>query len=548
MSHLVLARKYRPLGFATVSGQEHVTRTLTNSIKRDRISHALLLTGPRGVGKTSIARIFAKCLNCQTGTTATPCLECINCKEIAAGTSTAVREIDGASHNSVDNVRELIEGFRTLPAPGSKYKVYIIDEVHMLSTAAFNALLKSLEEPPPHTVFILATTEVHKIPETVLSRCQRHDLRAIPSQSIYEVLSSVCQKENVQIEPAALSIVAQVAQGSMRDAQTALERLMAFGDDSKITAKDAINLFGFADKQALFNLTQAIIDRDPKQALHVLHDILSTGIDSVTLIRDFVSHCRELLIANIGGEAALKDHIAVESQIVELLRQAKTLQAEEAKDISTLSRELGDQALRSSFPEYALESMIVRLSTRAKPIEIKSLLSALSKGGVSLSSPAKSQASATTSSKLSSVDKSKTPTASISSSVKKDWATFVNFTQGKARILAEQLKRMSVATFSDGQLILEGIEFSANYIEKKENKDALVKLLQEFSPAANGWKVVVKIAESKDGAAAGSLIEVEASEQKKIRASKESKALESPHIQAIQNLFPGSKINVKVKE
>jgi hypothetical protein len=192
--------------------------------------------------------------------------------------------------------------------------------------------------------------------------------------------------------------------------------------------------------------------------------------------------------------------------------------------------------------------MIVRLSTRAKPIEIKSLLSALSKGGVSLSSPAKSQASATTSSKLSSVDKSKTPTASISSSVKKDWATFVNFTQGKARILAEQLKRMSVATFSDGQLILEGIEFSANYIEKKENKDALVKLLQEFSPAANGWKVVVKIAESKDGAAAGSLIEVEASEQKKIRASKESKALESPHIQAIQNLFPGSKINVKVKE
>jgi DNA polymerase-3 subunit gamma/tau len=418
----------------------------------------------------------------------------------------------------------------------------------MLSTAAFNALLKSLEEPPPHTVFILATTEVHKIPETVLSRCQRHDLRAIPSQSIYEVLFSVCQKENVQIEPAALSIVAQVAQGSMRDAQTALERLMAFGDDSKITAKDAINLFGFADKQALFNLTQAIIDRDPKQALHVLHDILSTGIDSVTLIRDFVSHCRELLIANIGGEAALKDHIAVESQIVELLRQAKTLQADEAKDISTLSRELGDQALRSSFPEYALESMIVRLSTRAKPIEIKSLLSALSKGGVSLSSPAKSQASATTSSKLSSVDKSKTPTASISSSVKKDWATFVNFTQGKARILAEQLKRMSVATFSDGQLILEGIEFSANYIEKKENKDALVKLLQEFSPAANGWKVVVKIAESKDGAAAGSLIEVEASEQKKIRASKESKALESPHIQAIQNLFPGSKINVKVKE
>ncbi|MCB0310377.1 MAG: DNA polymerase III subunit gamma/tau, partial [Bdellovibrionales bacterium] len=200
MSYLVFARKYRPDSFATVSGQEHVTQTLSNAIKRDCVAHAYVFSGPRCVGKTSIARIFAKALNCENGPTATPCLECQNCKEISQGTSLAVREIDGASHNSVDNVRELIDSFRSLPAPGTRYKVYIIDEVHMLSLSAFNALLKSLEEPPPHTVFILATTEPHKIPDTVMSRCQRHDFRSLSLESIQSRLADIAEKESLKID------------------------------------------------------------------------------------------------------------------------------------------------------------------------------------------------------------------------------------------------------------------------------------------------------------------------------------------------------------
>ncbi|MCB0337324.1 MAG: DNA polymerase III subunit gamma/tau, partial [Bdellovibrionales bacterium] len=199
MSYLVIARKYRPGTFEAVLGQEHVTRTLANSIKRDRIAHAYVFAGPRGVGKTSSARVLAKALNCEHGPTDSPCGECAPCKDIAEGRCLAVREIDGASHNSVDNVRELIDSFRSLPPPGCRYKVYIIDEVHMLSTSAFNALLKSLEEPPPHTVFILATTELHKIPETVLSRCQRHDFRPMSIQAIEGNLRAVAEAEQISI-------------------------------------------------------------------------------------------------------------------------------------------------------------------------------------------------------------------------------------------------------------------------------------------------------------------------------------------------------------
>ena len=213
MSYLVLARKYRPAGFNSVSGQEHVTRTLSNAIKLDKVVHAFLFTGPRGVGKTSVSRILSKALNCQNPHETEPCQECASCKEIGQGNSLAVREIDGASHNSVDNVRELVDSFKTLPPPGYKYKVYIIDEVHMLSISAFNALLKSLEEPPPNTVFILATTEVHKIPDTVISRCQRHDFRALAIGSIEARLKEICQFEGIEAEQEAITLVARLSDG-----------------------------------------------------------------------------------------------------------------------------------------------------------------------------------------------------------------------------------------------------------------------------------------------------------------------------------------------
>src|SRR3989337_886376 len=214
-SYQVIARKWRPGLFDEVVGQAHVTRTLRNAISSGRIAHAYLFSGPRGVGKTTAARILAKCLNCSTGPTVTPCNECASCKGITGGSSVDVFEIDGASNNSVDNVREISESVRYVPAQG-KYKVYIIDEVHMLSTAAFNALLKTLEEPPAHAIFIFATTEVHKVPATVLSRCQRHEFKRIPKAQIEGHLKALCAKEGIKAEDAALSRLASLAEGSVR--------------------------------------------------------------------------------------------------------------------------------------------------------------------------------------------------------------------------------------------------------------------------------------------------------------------------------------------
>ncbi|MEM7676562.1 MAG: DNA polymerase III subunit gamma/tau, partial [Myxococcota bacterium] len=229
MAYVVLARKWRPQQFADVLGQEHVTQTLTNAITSDRIAHAFLFSGPRGVGKTSAARILAKALCCeaQDGPTSTPCGKCKQCVEITGGASTDVFEIDAASHTGVDNVREIIDNVRYLPS-SARFKIYVIDEVHMLSTGAFNALLKTLEEPPPHVKFVLATTDPHRVPVTILSRCQRYDFRRIALSKIAERLSWILQQEGIEHEPSALTLVAREAEGSMRDAQSLLEQVLAY--------------------------------------------------------------------------------------------------------------------------------------------------------------------------------------------------------------------------------------------------------------------------------------------------------------------------------
>ncbi len=561
MSHLVIARKYRPLAFETVAGQEHVTKTLKNSITRGKISHALLLTGPRGVGKTSIARIFSKCLNCSSDSkpTLTPCLECSNCKEIAQGTSLAVREIDGASNNSVDNVRELIENFRTLPAPGSRYKVYIIDEVHMLSMAAFNALLKSLEEPPPNTVFILATTEVHKIPETVLSRCQQHDLRALPAATIEETLTSICEKEGVLIEPEAVSLVARVAEGSLRDAETALERLLLFAHEKKVTTKDASSLFGAADSIALSALSRAIFAKNSKEALSLFDMLIKNGNDITTLTRDMVSHFRELLLAKTAGRSFLESLGIGEAKITELLQQSNSVDPLELQDLCYLVRQGADETLRSAFPKFSLESLIVRLATRSSVIEVSQLM----QGGPKVSTDRTSSVSAKTSAQLAptpetkKIDSATPPKPQTNLQVEStkniklheahpgSWFDFVKLVQRSAKMLAEQLKRVQPKVFHSGELVLIGTTFSKSYLEKKENQDKLMTLLNMYQPHPS-WKIRLELAEeSVEGSVAGSMQERNDSKLKEQKQVKNETILNSPSIQAIQNLFPGSKIEVK---
>jgi DNA polymerase-3 subunit gamma/tau len=296
----VLARKWRPQQFDEVVGQEHVTTTLKNAIEQERLAHAYLFVGPRGIGKTSIARIFAKALNCIKGPTATPCDKCDNCKEIAAGNSLDVLEIDGASNNGVDQVRELRETCRYAPARG-KFKIYIIDEVHMLTTAAFNALLKTLEEPPAHVKFIFATTDPQKVLPTILSRCQRFDLSRIPAALLVKHLKKIAKDEKVTIDDEALAAIARGAEGGMRDAESTLDQLIAFCGN-KIAEKDVLSVFGLVAHDKIEGLTDAIIDGQTNNALQIIKELDDVGKDLQRLLADLLDHFRNLLVLTLGGE------------------------------------------------------------------------------------------------------------------------------------------------------------------------------------------------------------------------------------------------------
>ena len=305
MSYEVFARKYRPQTFDDLVGQTHVSRTLKNAVAQNRLAHAYLFVGPRGIGKTSTARILAKSLNCLKGPTVTPCGQCDNCREIAGGNSLDVIEIDGASNNSVEDVRQLRENVRYAPAKG-RYKIYLVDEVHMLSPAAFNALLKTLEEPPPHVKFIFATTEPQKVLPTILSRCQRFDLHRIPANLIAQHLQFIADKEKITLEPAAGHAIARGAEGSLRDAESMLDQLVAFCGE-KISENDVLNVFGFTSKQTVIDLTGRILRGETPDAIDLLHQQSEAGKDMMRLMSDLIAYLRDLLVFKAKPDALSED-------------------------------------------------------------------------------------------------------------------------------------------------------------------------------------------------------------------------------------------------
>ena len=305
MSYEVFARKYRPQTFDDLVGQAHVSRTLKNAVAQNRLAHAYLFVGPRGIGKTSTARILAKSLNCIKGPTITPCGECDNCREIAAGNSLDVIEIDGASNNSVEDVRQLRENVRYAPANG-RYKIYLIDEVHMLSPAAFNALLKTLEEPPEHVKFIFATTEPQKVLPTILSRCQRFDLHRIPANLIAKHLQFIAEKEKITLEPAAAHAIARGAEGGLRDAESMLDQLVAFCGE-KISESDVLNVFGFTSEQTVVDLTRRILHGETPDAIDLLHQQSESGKDMMRLMSNLIAYLRDLLVFKAKPDAPKED-------------------------------------------------------------------------------------------------------------------------------------------------------------------------------------------------------------------------------------------------
>jgi DNA polymerase III subunit gamma/tau len=311
VTYQVFARKYRPQTFDDLVGQAHVAQTLKNAVEQNRLAHAYLFVGPRGVGKTSTARILAKALNCIHGPTVTPCGVCDNCKEIAAGNSLDVIEIDGASNNSVEDVRELRDNVRYAPAKG-KFKIYLIDEVHMLSSAAFNALLKTLEEPPAHVKFIFATTEPQKVLPTILSRCQRFDLHRIPAKLIANHLQFIADKEKITLKPAAANSIARGAEGGLRDAESMLDQLVAFCGDI-IDESDVLKVFGFTSQQTVAGFTERILGSETADAVQLLHDECEAGKDMMRLMSDLITYLRDLLIYKAKPDA-LNDDLDAEAQ------------------------------------------------------------------------------------------------------------------------------------------------------------------------------------------------------------------------------------------
>jgi DNA polymerase-3 subunit gamma/tau len=382
VSYLVLARKYRPQSFEDLIGQEHVTKTLANAIAQNRVAHAFLFTGVRGVGKTTSARILAKCLNClgpdgkATGPTATPCQTCAACTEIAAGVDMDVQEIDAASYNGVDEVRRLQEGLAFRPAR-DRSKIYIVDEVHMLSNAAWNAFLKTLEEPPPHVKFIFATTEVHKVPVTILSRCQRYDFKLVSAKQIGARLKDVLGRESLAADDGAVSVIAREAAGSMRDAMSLMDQVIAYGS-AKITAEDVARVLGVADREVLTKLTGAILSGDAPTTLEVLDAVSRQGFDLVHLCRDLLHHVRNVVVAKVCTEPQARELLDLaDEEIADVLALAQKSDTDDLTRLfSGLSRGF-DEIVKSGQVRAALEMTLVRLARRPALLPLDDLLGRL---------------------------------------------------------------------------------------------------------------------------------------------------------------------------
>lgn len=376
-AYLVLARKYRPTTFSEVVGQEHVITTLKNAILSGRVAHAFLFCGVRGVGKTTVARILAKSLNCtgRKSGDADPCCVCTSCKEISAGYSVDVQEIDGASHTSVDNIRDINENIK-YPPVSSNYKIIIIDEVHMISTNAFNALLKTLEEPPPHAKFIFATTESHKVPATINSRCQRFNFRTISVRDISQGMAGILESEGIVSSPEALDMIAREAQGSFRDALSLLDQVIAFADGA-IEGATVQNILGIGSREIFFEVLSAIINRDASAALEALREVFNQGYDPEQFTLDLIRFLRNLVLVSHGAN---DDHLlemidVTRAELDSLKQMVEKTTKEDLNNLFTILLKSESEIKKSSIPMVAMEMTIVKMCMAPKLVDLSNLLS-----------------------------------------------------------------------------------------------------------------------------------------------------------------------------
>lgn len=558
MSYLVVARKWRPQRFDDIVGQAHITRVLQNAIRSNRIAHAYLFTGVRGVGKTTAARILAKALNCETGPTTVPCDRCSQCAEIMNGNSLDVHEIDGASNRGIDEIRQLIENSRYQPAR-SRFKIYIIDEVHQITRDAFNALLKTLEEPPPFVKFILATTEPHRLPETILSRCQRFDFRRIPVREICQRLREIADKERLSITDGALVLLAREAEGSMRDAQSLLEQVLSYAapGSAEPEAEGPIDedllqdLLGIAERKTLYDLSASVLAGDASRCVELVAELTERGRDLARFSRDLVEHFRNLLVARLvqertgqGAGSAPKPASAgrlldlPDREIEDLHRQAAELSVETLMDYFGFMAEADEEVARSAYPRFALEAAVVRLATLPKTIPVAEVLSRLEalEGKLGRERASGPRPASEFQRRVSAPEKPSSSEAKGEVEPAAVWRNFVSFVAKEKRFLGSYLERVVPVEVSAGRLRI-GVEdrHHLKYLEDPENLALLKTLARRFF---NGDVAVTVAAAASTGGETGAVAIAE-------EPSPASGAGHADRVEDVLRIFGGSIKEIK---
>ncbi len=486
MSYTALYRKFRPNTFADVKGQDHIVTTLKNQLKANRIGHAYLFTGTRGTGKTTIAKIFARTVNCENPTEDGPCGECRICKAIAAGASMNVIEIDAASNNGVDNIREIVEEVSYSPAEG-KYKVYIIDEVHMLSIGAFNALLKTLEEPPSYVIFILATTEVHKLPITILSRCQRYDFKRISIDTITARMQELIQAENVQVEEKALRYIAKAADGSMRDALSLLDQCIAFHLGKELTYDKVLDVLGAVDTEVFSRLLRCILERNVLGCVQLLEEIVMQGRELTQFVTDFTWYLRNLMLVQASDN--LEDVIDMSTDNLKRLKEEAALaDMEQIVRYIRIFSELSGQIRYAAQKRILVEIALIKLcrpemetNDEAVLDRLRQVEEKLENGVVYAASPVEG-ASAAGASGVGNKPKPELPKA-IPEDVKaivERWPSIVGSADNPMRTYMKAAK-LSLGGDNKLMVVLEDGVASDYFTQHPQNKQQLEALLSDFS-------------------------------------------------------------------
>ncbi|MGE0634645.1 MAG: DNA polymerase III subunit gamma/tau [Pseudobdellovibrionaceae bacterium] len=532
MSYQVLARKWRPKSFDELVGQDHVSQTLLNALRNGRLHHAILLTGPRGTGKTSTARILAKSVRCPNAKDFVPCHVCPECEDIAQGRSFNVLEIDGASNNGVDQIRELRETVGQMPSTG-RFKLYIIDEVHMLSTSAFNALLKTLEEPPPHVIFVFATTEVHKIPQTILSRCQRFDFRRIPTRQITEKLAQMCQAEGVKADNDSLWIIARQGDGSMRDSQSLLDQVITFAN-GPLTRETVVQVLGLTDRTLLLDTLSILVRRDTTEMLSLLQRLFKAGYDPALFAADLLEMVRHLLLVKISPEK--NPLIEVPDSEFSFLKELGTHPSEE--DIHLLFDMLlkgANDLPKAQDQRVVLEMILLRAVNAPQMASIKKLIESLGTGEsirVSQAAPAKPLAKPQTPSATVVANQSKPP-----AKAEEKWHQLVQNIKISDPLFGAKIENLHFVGIKE-QVLSLGIPSKLQFLKDAMKESSAQQKLQGFVQQFWGQGFALELKSSTEGKeeTISAQMMTAKKEQERIDKLKEEVA-EHPLVKKAQSVF-----------